>query len=78
MAQVLVRGLSEETLAALKKRAQTHQRSLQGEVKIILDDIVDHEKRILRFRKDLEKFRAGFGNRVFSDSTDLIREDRDR
>ena len=62
---------------AQKKRAREHRRSLQSEVKTILEEAVpDYEavwKRIERFRKLLEQ-----SGRTFSDSADLIREDRDR
>jgi hypothetical protein len=62
---------------AQKKRAREHRRSLQSEMKIILEGTVpDYEavwKRIERFRKRLEQ-----SGGTFSDSADLIREDRDR
>ncbi len=77
MAQVLVRQLDSQVVARLKKRAKEHGRSLQSEVKTILEDAVpDYEaawKRIERFRKYLKK-----SGRTFSDSADLLREDRDR
>ena len=62
---------------AQKKRAREHRRSLQSDVKIILEETVpDYEavwKRIERFRKRLEQL-----GRTFSDSAALIREDRKR
>jgi len=77
MAQVLVRQLDSQVVARLKKRAKEHGRSLQSEVKTILEDAVpDYEaawKRIERFRKRLKT-----SGRTFSDSADLLREDRDR
>ncbi|THJ25156.1 MAG: Arc family DNA-binding protein [Nitrospira sp. CG24E] len=77
MAQVLVRQLDSSVVVRLKKRAKEHGRSLQSEVKTILEEAVpDYEaawKRIERFRK-----RLGKSGRIFSDSVDLIREDRDR
>lgn len=77
MAQILVRQLSEQVVARLKKRAREHGRSLQSEVKTILEEAVpDYDKawkRIEGLRKRLEK-----SGRTFSDSADLIREDRDR
>ena len=36
MAGIHVRDLSEETVRALKRRAQAHHRSVQGEVRAIL------------------------------------------
>jgi hypothetical protein len=75
MPDVLVRGLSQKTVERLKSQAKRKGRSLQAEVKDILersasipDDIPEAVKRI----------RAMFRGRRFSDSTLLIREDRDR
>lgn len=77
MAQVLVRQLDNNVVVRLKKRAKEHGRSLQSEVKTILEEAVpDYEaawKRIEGFRK-----RLGKSGRIFSDSADLIRKDRDR
>jgi predicted phage-related endonuclease len=77
MAQVLVRQLDDKVVDRLKKRAKEHGRSLQSEVKTILEEAVpDYEaawKRIDGFRKRLKK-----SGRKFSDSAALIREDRDR
>ncbi|MYC27404.1 MAG: Arc family DNA-binding protein [Nitrospira sp. SB0662_bin_26] len=77
MAQVLVRQLDDKVVERLKKRAREHGRSLQSEVKTILEEAVpDYEgawKRIAKLKKTLN--RAG---RTFSDSTPLIREERDR
>lgn len=77
MAQVLVRQLDDKIVDRLKKRAKEHGRSLQSEVKTILEDAVpDYEgawKRIAGLRK-----RLGKSGRTFSDSFELIREDRDR
>lgn len=77
MAQVLVRQLDDKLVERLKKRAKEHGRSLQSEVKTILEEATpDYEgawKRIAKVKKAFK--RAG---RTFSDSTPLIREERDR
>lgn len=77
MAQVLVRELSDQIVKRLKNRAKEHGRSLQAEVKIILEEaVLDYEqarKRIHALRNKLKR-----SGKTFSDSTDLIREDRDR
>lgn len=77
MAQVLVRQLDDKVVDRLKRRAKEHGRSLQSEVKTILEEAVpDYEaawRRIERFRKRLKK-----SGRRFIDSAALIREDRDR
>jgi antitoxin FitA len=77
MAQVLVRQLDEKVVDRLKKRAREHGRSLESEVRTILEEAVpDYEgawKRIEQFHNRLRK-----SGRKFSDSAELIREDRDR
>lgn len=77
MAQVLVRQLDEKVVDRLKRRAQEHGRSLESEVRTILEEAVpDYEgawKRIQQFHKRLKK-----SGRTFSDSAELIREDRER
>ncbi|WP_447974453.1 FitA-like ribbon-helix-helix domain-containing protein [Nitrospira sp. Kam-Ns4a] len=77
MAQVLVRQLDDKVVERLKRRAKEHGRSLQSEVKAILEEAApDYEaawKRIERFQKRLKA-----PGRRFTDSAELIREDRDR
>jgi plasmid stability protein len=38
MKSILVRGLSPQVVAALKRRAEMHHRSLQGELRVIIED----------------------------------------
>jgi plasmid stability protein len=76
MAQILVRNLDERVVRRLKRRAKAAGRSLQAEAKAILEDAAKLDMEAAR--KVLEKFRAQFGDRTFSDSAELIREDRDR
>ncbi len=77
MAQILVRKLDEKIVDRLKKRAQEHGRSLESEVRTILEEAVpDYDgtwKRIEQFHKRLRK-----SGRKFSDSAELLREDRER
>ncbi len=77
MAQVLVRRLDDKVVERLKRRAKEHGRSLQSEVKTILEEAApDYEaarKRIERFRANLKR-----SGRRFGDSATLIRGDRDR
>ncbi|BFU89915.1 MAG: hypothetical protein NTAFB01_11020 [Nitrospira sp.] len=79
MAQVLVRNLKGTVVARLKKRAAQRGRSLQAEVKQILEDAAaeadqtDVWKRIEKFRERMRR-----SGRTFSDSAELIREDRER
>ena len=85
MANIIVRGLSEETVERLKRRAALYNRSLEEEIRSILTAAV---KGALTPEEKAEKHRAF---RVLSDklrsytrgtkqtpSEVLIREDRDR
>jgi plasmid stability protein len=77
MAQVLVRQLNDEVVDRLKKRAKEHGRSLQSEVKTILEDAVPDYERAWK-RIDSLRVRLKRSSRKFSDSAGLIRGDRDR
>ncbi len=77
MAQVLVRQLDDRIVDRLKKRAKEHGRSLQSEVKAILEDAVPDYERAWK-RIDSLRLRLKRSGRKFSDSAALIREDRDR
>ena len=80
MSQILVRRISPRTVNRLKKRAAASGRSLQSEVKSILDRAAE-QKTPLSPTAALalaDRVRALFKGRKFSDSTKLVREDRDR
>ncbi len=76
MAHILVRDLDSETIERLKARAKGHRRSLQGEVKRILEDAATLS--VVETRSLVEQVRARFAGKAFMDSAELIREDRDR
>jgi plasmid stability protein len=78
MPDILIRGVDRQSLARLKARAQRNGRSLQGEAKLILENAAGHTlpealASAGRWRRKL----AGHTKR-FSNSADLIREDRQR
>lgn len=76
MPQLLIRNLEELTIAVLKERARCHNRSLQGEVKLILEEAAarpDETPSTIA-----ERWQGYFAGRLFSDSTGLLREDRER
>lgn len=79
MAQVLVRNLNDKIVARLKKRAAQRGRSLQAEVKQILEDAAAEADQA-EVWKTIEQFRERMrrSGRTFSDSAELIREDRDQ
>ena len=75
MAQILVRGLDAKTVERLKARAKQNARSLQSEVKLILEGAAGYSRE--EALESLRRFRESLG-RHFDDSADLIREDRER
>ena len=77
MPQVLVRDLTVAAVDTLKSRAKRNHRSLQGEVKAILEDEAERTRAMEQFRKRTERLRASLGRRKFSDSSELIRRHRD-
>jgi plasmid stability protein len=73
---ILVRGLDRRTVLRLKERARVNGRSLEQEIKTILE----RAARTLTMReaaKLSERWRRRLSRRSFSDSARLIREDRD-
>jgi len=77
MAQILVRNLDEGVVERLKNRAKREGRSLQAEVKIILEQAAKVDMETARRLADDFRERVLKGRR-FSDSARLIREDRER
>ena len=77
MTDILVRNISADTLRRLKLRAERHGRSLQMEVKSVLEESA---RRLSEdeFWSRVDQIRAQLVDRHFGDSTPLIREDRDR
>ena len=77
MAQLLVRDLDPAVVARLKEKARQNRRSLQGEVKAILEEAAAPATRKEALAV-IEKWQRRWGDRVFSDSADLLRQDRDQ
>jgi len=76
MSQLLIRNLEEETIQKLKARAKSHNRSLQGEVKLILEAVARQPDELpLAIAGQWQGYFAG---RSFTDSTEQVREDRER
>lgn len=75
MAQLTVRNLGDDVVAALKARAANHGRSAEAEHRRILEDA-------LRPQESHDFFARAQAQRVHLTSgpttTDLLREDRDR
>lgn len=79
MPQILVRNLDSRVVRCLKDRAKARGRSLQAEVKTILEQAVDEPKLDRQAALKLcDEIRLRFEGRAFTDSVELVREDRDR
>jgi plasmid stability protein len=80
MPDLLVRDLKPETVACLEQRALRKGVSLQAEVQALLDAEAERERAAERaFWAEVYAFRDSLKapGRTFSDSGELIREDRD-
>jgi len=71
-----VRGLSQKTIERLKERARRHGRSLQQEVRELLERAAE-TLTMREARRLSDTWRRHLGGRSFSDSARLIRDDRD-
>ena len=79
MAQILVRDLGEGVVKSLKRRAKQDGRSLQSEVKAILEQAAYEPKLDMEAARNIcAEFRRRFKGRRFPDTVELIREDRER
>ena len=76
MAEVLIRGLTRKVVERLKARARWHGRSLQAELKLVLEQAAGEQAAGLP--PGVRRVREMFQGRSFDDSAELIREDRDR
>lgn len=76
MAQILVRNVAKPVVDRLKRRARRGGRSLESEVRAILEEAARPDPAAAW--KLADRIRRGFHGREFSDSAALIREDRDR
>jgi antitoxin FitA len=76
VAQVLIRDVEPEVIEKLKVRARQNNRSLEAELRLLLQQAAGRSgPEVLA---EVERVRAMFAGRVFSDSAELLREDRER
>lgn len=76
MAQVLIRGIAPAVVEKLKVRARLNHRSLEAELRAICGEAVRDP--VGSELDEVDRVRALFAGRAFSDSATLVREDRDR
>lgn len=75
MANILVRNVKDQTIKRLKTRAKRNGRSFQSEARLVMDSAA--EPTIAEMLSKARRWRKKLG-RSFSDSVEIIREDRDR
>lgn len=80
MAQLILNDLDPTMLEKLKIRAAKHQRSLEDELKVILQEAIETEQiaKMTAFREQAAQMQQALSGRVHTDSAKLVREDRDR
>lgn len=77
MGDVLVRNLDEAVIDLLKQRASGHSRSLQAEMKEILERAARHVT-LSEAKETADEIRRSFGDQKFTDSVELMVQDRER
>ena len=83
MTQLVIKDLDPLIVKKLLVRAQRQGRSLEAELKAILEaaaeaEVVDRAAVMAAARKRIEQARQKYAGRTFSDSVELLREDRQR
>jgi hypothetical protein len=76
MPDILIRGLEPETIRQLKARAKRHGKSLQSEVKLLVEQATGAGAQHIAAMFD--RWQRRFAGQKFSSSVRLIREDRKR
>jgi plasmid stability protein len=78
MPNILVRNLEPATVEELRARAKRNERSVQAEVKAILEEATRSRagavERALRLSREMHEMTVG---RSIPDSADMIRDDRE-
>jgi plasmid stability protein len=75
----LVRDLSEKTVRELKRRAAEKNRSLQAEIKAILDETAKRRRHLRKWNKNVDRIfnELKKSGKKFPDSAAMIRKHRD-
>lgn len=78
MANVLIRDIPDDVVEELKQRAKSHNRPLQRELRGILLETARRPCGDIVQRAAEIRLKLSGEHRSFSDSAELLREDRDR
>lgn len=77
MVSMLIRNVDDKALKRLREQARRNGRSLQAEVKILLEQAA-REYEMSEILNKIDGFRSRVRGRKISNSVELIREDRDQ
>lgn len=72
-----IKGVPEEQVALLRERAKANHRSLQGELRALIDAAISVQPRRLSIEEIVAKV-GKLGLQRSNEAVRLIREDRDR
>lgn len=77
MSQLILNDIAPYLLEKLKIRATNHQRSLEEELKAILQEAIETEQatEMKAFSEKAAQMRQALSGRVHTESTKLVRED---
>lgn len=78
MANVTVRNIDDAVITCLKAQAKANHRSLEGEIRHVLEQQALRQPRLEAFRARTARLGALDADRGQTDSVVLLREDRDR
>jgi hypothetical protein len=81
MTEVLLKNIDPIVIEELQKMAVVNNRTLEEEIANILQIFTEKQQSKKQFNQawnKIEKLRQAHGNKVFSDSVELLREDRQR
>lgn len=78
MADVTIHDIDPELLERLQKRADAFGRSVEDEILAIVKHDFPKQRSMESLRRAARESHERFKGRIFSDSTELIREDRER
>ncbi len=83
MAKLILDDLDPQMLESLKLRAAKHNRSIENELKAILQDVITAEaaaqaQKMVTFRAEVTQMRQSLPHQTYTDSAVIVREDRDQ
>jgi len=78
MPDLLIRDVSDEIVEALKKKAADNRRSLQQELKMIVESAAKEDRILKAQYATIIRERLQAYGKEYKDSTELLRTDRNR